>query len=486
MKLSRFDEPVLEFGSSGHVDIRFGLMNYAPLDFATDTAPKQIRVGVVGSAETIEGVREWLEKCRTEIPAKKSRQPNLFPRFPGFNPDCAFQSQLVLDCSLEREIPRNRIEEVVRTPATDELVVEAVRAFTDAVRFLLEKRPPDVLVCAVPEAFLKAIDTQDDDSDLEDESAKQQQQEGPRLDFHHLLKARCMALPGSRPVQIVLPATYDPSKRRRRSSNRREFRPLQDEATRAWNFHTALYYKAGGVPWRLREDPTKLTTCFVGVGFFRTLDRERISTSVAQVFNERGNGVVVRGGPASISKDDRQVHLDENGAYTLMERALRQYEDEHYTRPARVVVHKTSTHNEAESEGFRRAIEEFHVHSYDLLCVRKSFTRLFREGEYPPLRGTMLTLDAYSQILYTRGSVDFFATYPGMYMPRSLLIGCDRIEQTPKYLAEEILALTKMNWNVTQFDGGVPITVRAARQVGDILKYVGDNDPYQPGYAYYM
>ena len=330
------------------------------------------------------------------------------------------------------------------------------------------------------------MDSEDDGPDEQDESAKEAKQEGPRLNFHHLLKARCMALPGSRPIQIVLPATYDPSKRRRRSARTRQFRPLQDEATRAWNFHTALYYKAGGAPWRLREQPTKLTTCYIGVGFFRTLDMQRISTSVAQVFNERGNGVVVRGGPASISKEDRQVHLDEKGAYTLMQRALRQYEDEHFTRPARVVVHKTSVHNEAEKEGFCRGVKEYQVHSCELLCVRRSFTRLFREGEYPPLRGTLLSMDSYSQILYTRGSVDFFATYPGMYMPRSLFIGCDRIEQTPKYLAEEILALTKMNWNVTQFDGGTPITIRAARQVGDILKYVGEKDVYQRSYRYYM
>ena len=53
-------------------------------------------------------------------------------------------------------------------------------------------------------------------------------------------------------------------------------------------------------PWRLKDDPAKLQTCFVGAWFFRTLnrERERIFTAMAQVFNERGKGVVVRGGPA--------------------------------------------------------------------------------------------------------------------------------------------------------------------------------------------
>lgn len=66
-----------------------------------------------------------------------------------------------------------------------------------------------------------------------------------------------------------------------------------------------------------------------------------------------------------------------------------------------------------------------------------------------------------------------------MYVPRSLRFRCDRSDQTPVSLAKEILALTKMNWNNTQFDNSEPITLHAARQVGDILKYLGPTD--QPG-----
>jgi len=89
-------------------------------------------------------------------------------------------------------------------------------------------------------------------------------------------------------------------------------------------------------------------------------------------------------------------------------------------------------------------------------------------------------------VLYTRGSIEFFATYPGMYVPMPLLFRCENTEQTPRFLAYEILALTKMNWNNTQFDGADPITMRAAEQVRGILKYVGENDPVQTSYRFYM
>ncbi len=486
MKLVRFQEPLLQFGTSQHVDVRFGILNYCPLDFENPRAPRQIRVGVVGSAVSLEGLRDWLERCRNEIPAKESRQPNLFPRFPGFNSDCAFHSELLLDSSLERQISSEELASILKVSVPGEQKVHAARAIVEQVRSLLDKKPPDVIVVALPQELLNAFESPEEGIDLEDETANAQTPAGDRIDFHDLLKARCMSLPRACPIQIVLPATYDASKRRRGRCRNRDVRPLQDEATRAWNFHTALYYKAGGTPWKLTLDPTKPQTCFIGVGFFYTLDRQKICTSVAQVFNERGDGVVVRGEPAVYDKVDRSIHLDADASYRLLVRALDEYRHEHHTVPARVVVHKTSWHNSAEADGFLKAIDEYRIHSIELLSLSRSFTRLFRNGFYPPLRGMFLTLDEHSHILYTRGSVEFYATYPGMYMPRTLRVACDRIEQTPRYLAEEILALTKMNWNDTQFDGGLPITIRAAHEVGDLLRYTAPSDNIPPHYSFYM
>ena len=223
----------------------------------------------------------------------------------------------------------------------------------------------------------------------------------------------------------------------------------------------------------------------MGVSFYNTLDREKVLTSTAQVFNERGDGVVLRGGTAKRSKEDRQIHMAGEDAYKLLDGALKTYRSEHRTLPARVVVHKTSSHNSAELEGFREALDSNGVDSADFLSLGKSFTRLFRNGGYPPLRGTFFTLDHRTHMLYTRGSVDFFATYPGMYVPSAQRLLCEEIEQTPAFLAREILALTKMNWNNTQFDNRDPITVRAARGVGIYSKYVEEGKG-QSRYSYYM
>jgi hypothetical protein len=139
-----------------------------------------------------------------------------------------------------------------------------------------------------------------------------------------------------------------------------------------------------------------------------------------------------------------------------------------------------------EAEGFDTAAQEHAIDTVELLTVRRSFSRLFREGTYPPLRGTFIELQRTSGLLYLKGSVDFFKTYPGMYVPRPLEFTVYRAETPVSQLAGEMLSLSKLNWNNTQFDGGEPITVRAARRVGDILKCVSENGIVQPTFRFFM
>jgi len=213
-----------------------------------------------------------------------------------------------------------------------------------------------------------------------------------------------------------------------------------------------------------------------------------IDTSSAQLFDERGEGLILRGGPGLKDKVDRQPYLSSQDAFDLTRAALRNYRREHGNYPARLVIHKTSRFHREECEGFRSAIELSEIEIADFIWMpRRSPVRLFRSGVYPPLRGTAMRLDESQAILYTRGSVDFFRTYPGLYVPNPLLLHAQR-RDTPDWnlLLKETLALTKMNWNGTQFDGALPITLKAARQVGDILKYVPEGTTPDPRYRFYM
>jgi hypothetical protein len=475
MNIEILPEPELEFGSGKHVDIRFGLMRYKPFDFQDPRVPRDIKLGIVGTNETIQGLSGWLDKCRSGIAAKQSRQPNLFPLFPGYGGDTPLPTPLTLSNQTQRSIRNNEFEKLTRIADKNEGVREAVRVFLEEIEYLSQNSSVDVIMCALPDVLLDY---------MEDEGRAEDENKFGKIDFRDLLKAQVMTL--NMHTQVILPSTYDEAKRRRQKKRKSKFRSTQDEATRAWNLYTALYYKGKGTPWRLIRDASQLTTCYVGVSFYRTTEGDTLETSIAQVFNERGDGIIVRGGAARISKDDRQPHLSAQDAQELLFRALETYRKEHGTLPARVVLHKSSNYNSEELDGFRKALEEQRITTFDLTTVGITDFRLFRDAEYPPLRGTYITLDAKRQILYTRGSVDFFSTYPGMYIPNPLEIRCFEIEQTPKYLAQEIMGLSKMNWNKTQFDGADPITLWASRKVGSVLRYVEPNGVVQPRYSFYM
>jgi hypothetical protein len=484
VKLSFLEEPELEFGRGGrHVDMRFGISTHGPLDGGADSAPRSIRLGLVGTQETTEGLRHWLDKCASGIAAKISPLPNLFPSFPGFGTNSCFQSELVLADINVRTVSRSTVEDIAKRASTGDnaVVGESVSLLFSELEQICEKGSVDVIVVALPLELVN-LESEEDEELASELGLEEPSMSG--LDLRNWLKAKAMGL--GKPIQLVLPPTYDPSKKRKLKTKNKEAGPLQDEATRAWNFHTALYYKAGGTPWRIVRDPNILSACHIGISFYRTLEQSQLMTSMAQVYNERGEGVIVRGAAVRITKDDPQPHLSAEDAYALLTRALDQYRREHKTLPARVALHKTSSYSSAELDGFKRAVREQKVDSLDLLVVSRGFTRLFRDGKYPPLRGTFLELDERNHILYTKGSVDFYSTFPGMYVPRTLKFFCVENEQTPLFLANELLALTKLNWNNTQFDGAARVTIRVARRVGDVLKYVPEGKTVQPRYSFYM
>ncbi|MDA8047540.1 MAG: hypothetical protein M0Z30_20295 [Actinomycetota bacterium] len=486
MRAFIFDEPELEFaGDARHVDPRFGVADYGPVDFGTTRAPAEIRLGMIGPSDGLDGTRRWLERCRNGIPAKATdRSPRLFRDFPGFDTSVTFRSTLVFDDSLTRTIPNRSLSKAIaRSGAL--ATVDAVELYAAEAADLAATNRCDVILCARPDDLEDhELSPQAEHESLDSASIEVESQ---AVDFRDLLKARLLAT--SPPLQLIRSSTWDPSRAKLTQSGRHRGSPrqMQDEATRAWNIHTALYYKAGGTPWRLVRRSSDLSTLYVGVSFFHTTDRDSVHTSVAQVFNERGDGVVVRGGPAARRKDDRQPHLSEDDAYGLLSEALAVYRREHRTFPARVALHKTSEFDDAEVRGFEAAVDAFAIEHIDLVWVQSSEKlRLFRNGDHAVLRGTLVELEEQRAALFTRGTIDFYRLYPGMYVPVPLGLHVAMAEHSIFQLAEEILALSKMNWNQSQLDGRMPITLRASARVANVLKHVSAGSPVASRYASYM
>jgi hypothetical protein len=482
MNISFLNEPELEFGLGRHVDVRFGINDYYPFDSRNRELPREINVGIVGTPQSVERTSEWLEKCRSEIPAKETNKYNLFPKFCGLNINVGFKSLLVLDKTAQQIIQERELKKLFVECSTNEIIQQSSSLFYENIEYLVQNKKCDVILCALPVILLEKILTSKSTMQQTEPDENQPEEIEKTENFRRMLKAKAMHL--GKPIQLILPHTYGDNSL---NKLRLDDRTTQDEATRAWNFSTALYYKAGGTPWRLPKQNTDITTCYIGISFYESLDRSSLQTSLAQIFDERGAGIVWRGGKLTKEDEDRHPYLAEKDAHLLLIQALEKYKIEHKNMPGRVVIHKSSNYHEAELRGFQNALIEKGIDCHDFLTIFRSDIRLFRKGAYPPLRGTKLSIDEDTHILYTRGSVPFYETYPGKYVPRSLELRCVDVQQDPNLLCKEILSLTKMNWNNTEFDGLWPITIKGSRQVGDILKYLPpDVEKIEPRYSFYM
>jgi hypothetical protein len=476
MKLEILNEPILEFGNDSHICPRAGISKYDVYDTRLSTRREKIFIGGIGTTDDLEKLYKWIERCKKVIPGKSgANQPELFPEFCGFNKDAGFKAEMAIQDDLTRSIILSEIREILKIKDWNDRVEKAVDLYYRHIKFLAQNRPVNIIVCVIPDDLYAAVikeEFRSDEPALE-EDENEAKKEIIEINFRRALKAKSMHL--GIPTQLAISQSLDANATGR-----------QDDATKAWNFATALYYKANQtVPWKLVTNPNRPSVCYVGIGFYRSRDKKMLHTSLAQIFDELGNGVILRGTPIGL-KDDRTPHLSVNQAYDLLQLALDEYNNAMDTSPARLVIHKSSNYNEEEIDGFRQAVKEMRVRSTDFVTILDSNLRLFRSGIYPPYRGTHVTLDDKTHLLYTRGSVEYYRTYTGKYIPQPLEVRIVESDESPGQICKEILGLTKMNWNNTQFDQKYPVTIGCARKVGQIMKYVPEGEHPQIRYSYYM
>lgn len=476
-----FDEPTLEFGDGGqHCDPRQGLREFGPLQPRSGDV---VRVGVIGTDDTVAGFTEFLAETGRGIESGNKQLINLNPDFPGLGNQNPFRCKFEVPDGGTASISRRQVNEITTIGRHDEAVIRAVELITGQLSALVEgSAKPDVIVLALPVALIEKLVNAK--SEGEADAAEEDDERGDMLNFRDLLKAKTLHLPV--PTQIVWPDTWDDAAKIPRKVKRDSNRQTQVKATRAWNLLNALFYKAGKVPWRLLPDQAEYRTSFLGIGFYRDLDGQQLWTSTAQMFDERGRGLILRGARAQTETRGRHPYLTAQDAEDLVAQSIAAYKAHHRHVPARLVVLKTSRFRREEAEGIDAALRKHGIEMCDLVWVQESSPiAIFRDGNYPVLRGTFVDLGGKG-LLYTRGSVPFYGTYPGLRVPRPLLLVPHQdTDSNLLALAKDVLALTKVNWNTTQFDQKLPAPIKAAREVGRILRHVEYGTVVSPDFRRY-
>jgi hypothetical protein len=160
----------------------------------------------------------------------------------------------------------------------------------------------------------------------------------------------------------------------------------------------------------------------------------------------------------------------------------------HGNVPADITIHKTSSFSDEETKGFLAAAETAKLRTCDLVWIMfgEDAFAVRAASNYPPLRGTLITLDDDHHAVYTHGSVPYYRTYPGVYIPRPLGMRPAVTDRSVQDICAEILALSKLNWNRARLDAKRPITLLTARRVGEVLRHVPADVQPATGYAFYM
>lgn len=506
IKTVTIKEPELLFGGSfPSIDPKTGISLYSPYSIAKNS----IKIGIIGDKTTIEQTKSILERIKSPIKGP-DRNPTWTPNFPGFSLSHPFKCEIITNDKWYQTITSKEIESLESVPKVEQRIARGVEIFMNYLSIISEREEaPDIVICAPPKELMKlCISDKDnrtrgrkkksaaekkymvseDQRSIFDFMPEEYKKERERYlisisadNFHHLLKAQAMKF--DLLTQFILPDTLETITTKERRPGQKG---LQNDATFAWNFAVALLYKSGGRLWR----PTAFSaeTCFVGISFFKAKEvyGGGMGTSLAQVFTPEGEGLVIRGERFPWSRGP-SPHLGEDASERLLKAAIDLFTKQTGGRaPTRVVIHKSSKFADSEVKGFKKAIGNIPRFDFVAILDRARKIRLFREGYHPVLRGTMITLPDKSWLLYTNGYIPFMKLYPGPHVPRPLEIIQHIGDTLPEKISEEILVLTKLNWNNADFASNQPITLQFSRQVGRILREMPSESTPKNKYMYYM
>lgn len=494
--LKLMEEPKLAFGyGQTMVYPKDGSMLFGPL--ADARSPYEIRVGVIGTKMGHQRYRRWVKKINGYIPAEKSYVVH-HSAYPGFETifGCKWQESPIC----EIEIAEKSIKENLYLDNRYEAIFNTVGLYESEIKRYLreEEAHVDVWFVVIPEEIYKLgrpksilpIDLKVESSyPISQKMARvlqiqpslfSQDNEAAQLykfhiNFHNQLKARLLDVKAV--LQVVRETSLTPEDF---EINGRPLRRVQDLATLAWNLTTTTFFKASGRPWKLAN--VRDGVCYVGIVFKQDMTPFPSGNACcgAQMFLDSGDGLVFKGavGPW-YSKETKEYHLSREKASDLMRLVVNAYIRENAVPPKELFIHGRTRFNVEEWNGFTGVVPS----ETNLVGVRikdESMMKLYGPGKESVLRGIALKQSRKKGYLWTRGYIPRLQTYPGRGVPNALSIEICQGDADLGQVMQDIMGLTKVNFNSCIYADGYPVTLRFADRVGEILTAMPLSQDFPP------
>lgn len=479
--VSLLSEPMLGFGfgqSSQHP--KEGLFLFGPIKEGNN--PTELRCGVVGTPKGIAAYRAWVARLSKPVAPPTEGSVSVF--YPGYRElfNCAWPSSPVVELPVSAADISSRI----RLSDRHDAVHATVTLFSDSIaNFLREDDrrvdlwfvaiPDEVFDLGRPQSRVPLAQRVPSSKSMNAKLAKRLRREPSlfpedmkaaepylyEVDFHNQLKARlipCRAI-----TQIIRESTLI------QDSEGISKRRMQDAASIAWNLSVSSFYKAGGRPWRLRD--VRDGVCYVGLVFKRDVRGadETYACCGAQMFLTTGEGMVFKGTPGPwFSPSSREFHLSKEQAAELGRRIVKAYRDQMGHPPKELFIHGRTRFNDDEWSGFQSSVSEA-THLSGIRITRTDEFKLFRPGRMPVIRGSVATESDRVAYLWTSGFVPELGTYPGWEVPNPLRVEISKGDADLSVVVADVFQLTKLNFNACIYGDGLPVTLRFADAIGEIL-----------------
>ena len=479
--LLRLPEPELSFRFGAQMeDPRDGLTVFGPLD---DGSSYGMRVGVVATRQGLALYQRWVN--RIQRPISLASQVAARPMFPGF--EAVYGIPWSATPAISLQVNEEELAQTIYLHDRHQRVFRTVDVFADRIIEALqsEETTPDLWFVVIPEDIYrycrpqssieakKAIQTDFtmtrknagkllNQASLFDSDYAKAQPYYYDMDFHNQLKAKLLA--HRAPTQVIrepkleIGSVADPY-----------HESVATQLAIAWNLTSSSFYKAGGRPWKASS--VREGVCYVGIVFKEehASTDSRSACCAAQMFVDSGDGFVFRGavGPWRTTRRG-EFHLDRKAAYGLLSAAIDTYARERGVVPSELFIHGKVKFADDEWAGFLEAAGD----STRVTGVRiqnANELKLFRMASYPILRGLAYLSSESTAYLWTRGYTPRLQTYAGREVPRPLLVDVCRGEFDLTTVLHDVMALTKLNYNACMHSDGMPVTLRFADAVGEIL-----------------
>jgi hypothetical protein len=482
------EEPELRFGLGQNASHpKDGLLLFGP--YRNPLKGGALRIGLIATDKGAIRYAKWVTQISRRVVPAKSGDPK-HTIFPGF--EAVFQTCWPAEPIASLRVDETELLRTIKQTDRHQAIYQAVSLYAEPIaRYNREQSDisVDLWMVVIPEEIYRLGRPQSRlarDERVESPISMSHKEayrllQAPSLfqelnetaevyryekNFHNQLKARL--LDHRAVVQILRETTIAPAEFLNASGQL--LRRLEDPARVAWNLAASTFYKAGGQPWRLGLP--RPGVCYVGVVFKRDETGPTASHACvgAQMFLDSGDGVVFRGAAGPwYSQSTKTFNLPREEAKKLLTLVLSSYQSSHDGKfPKEVFIHGRTSFSQEEWEGFSEALPK----GSRVVCVQiraDTGLKLFRMGDTTAPRGLAWKLGEHTGFLWSKGFIPRLQTYSGREVPNPLFVKIVRGEADLETVLRDVLMLTKLNYNACIFGDGVPVTLRFADSVGEIL-----------------